>query len=108
LSEKSQGKVSLVKIPNDENQWIPPLGRDGTRRLWLVWSDNMVQEIESVKTLAEAAGGKVEDPARSKAIQDVLVKYVTAKTHVQRDDVKRQTDVMWKGNSLAYELTLKY
>jgi serine/threonine protein kinase len=108
LSEKAQGKVSMVKIPDDESQWIPPLGKEGTRRFWFVWSDNTVEEIESVKSLALQAGGKVEDPARNKAIQDMLVKYLTAKSHTQRDDVKKQTNVMWKGNTLAYELTLKY
>lgn len=119
LTVNQQRKVSIVQIPEAENQWIPPLGNDGMRRLWLVWSDNRVDEIETSgpgyapphsfpEAVRSSTGGRLEDPIRNKAIQDILVKYVTAKTNTQRDDVRRQTDVKWKGNTLTYELTLKY
>lgn len=108
LMDRPAGKVSTVKIPGDDDQWIPPLERQGTRRFWLVWSDSPVPEVELVRAPAKAAGGKVEDPARNQAIQDMLAKYVTAKTRTQSDGAKRQTDVIWKGHTLAYELTLEY
>lgn len=108
LSDKSQGKVSAVKIPADENQWIPPL-REGTRHLWMVWSDNTIEQIETVMPRVKETGGKAEeDPDRNRAIQDVLEKYKTAKPPAPKDDARRKTDVMWKGGTVAYELTLNY
>ena len=69
--------------------------------------------LDQLARIAEAganeAGGKIEDPAQNKAVQDMLVKYLTSKTRSpQRDDAKKQTDVMWKGTTLAHELILKY
>jgi hypothetical protein len=110
LVNKPQGKVLMIKIP-DENTWIRPLAKEGTRRLWLVWADNPVEEIEYVKSLPKEAGAQLDKPEQdeqNRKIQGVLVKHVTAKTHTERDDVKKQTDVKWKGSILAYELTLKY
>src|SRR5262249_2384742 len=62
VSDKA-GAASQLALP--ENEWFRFDNQKVTEKLWIVWGEQPVAELETVKGLANSsAQGKVKDPAQ--------------------------------------------
>src|SRR5262249_39604429 len=73
-ADKASHAVTRVTTPEPPDDWFEFDNRRGTEKLWLVWSQKAVPELEAVKPLA-SQGGRIKDPARSAAVREMLTRY---------------------------------
>ena len=107
-TDKQKGATTRVVIPEPEDEWIEFDNNLGTEKLWLVWSESPVSELEAVKDLANRQRGEVRDEAQAKAIQAVLMKHSSANPHKEVDSEAKQTTVKAQGSVIAYSLSLEH
>ena len=69
----------LLFIPSQNPPWFPVDNEQGTEKLWLVWSDRAVKEMETVrKWLNEKDGGEIKDPGEAAMLQQFLATHYSA------------------------------
>ena len=97
-------KDQTVQIP--EESWIQFDTQQGVEKLWLVFSEDAVAELEAVKKFASIrTRGLVTDPAQNKAIQYFL-SAVTAKPSAEKSETL--TTVKASGKLLVYPVKLEH
>jgi serine/threonine protein kinase len=93
-----------VQIP--EQSWIQFDSQQGVEKLWLVFSEDAVPELEAVKEYAsERTRGLVTDPAQNRSIQNFL-STVNAKPAV--DKAETLTALSARGKLLVYPVRLEH
>ena len=95
----------LVQIP--EQTWLKFDTQQGTEKLWLVFSENAVPELEAVKTFANRqARGLITDPAQNKAVQDFLTTHSATKPENEKNATL--TTLKTPGKLLIYAIRLEH
>jgi serine/threonine protein kinase len=86
----------------DENQ--------GTEKFWLVWAASPVLELEAVKgAVNEKDKGTINDGSQAKAVRDFLItRYVSTKPELEKDNLKKQTNVKAKGDVVVSFVELEH
>jgi serine/threonine protein kinase len=95
----------LVQIP--EQSWLKFDTQEGTEKLWLVFAENAVPELEAVKTFANTrTRGLITDPVQNRSVQDFL----TAHSATKPESEKSQTLTTLKapGKVLVYAIKLEH
>lgn len=93
-----------VQIP--EQSWFKFDTQQGVEKLWLVFSEEAVAELEAVKQFASArTRGLVTDPAQNEAIQNFLGT-VTAKPAAEKSETL--TALRAPGKLLVYPVRLEH
>lgn len=75
-------------IPGERPPWFHVDQIPGTEKLWLVWSEQAVEELERVrKWLTPERGGRIRDEVETRSVQDYLNRrYPTAKPVAEKDE----------------------
>jgi uncharacterized protein DUF4384 len=110
-SETANAGLSLlaaaqtVQIP--EKSWFQFDQQQGTEKLWLIFSADLVPELESVKQYANRqAKGLIPSAAENKSIQNFLATHSTSKPESERGETL--TTLKMSGNLLVYPLRLEH
>jgi serine/threonine protein kinase len=107
-SDKGSRALTRITAPEPADDWFEFDNKRGTEKLWMVWSENPVPELEAVKGLANQQMAQIKDAAQSHAVHDVLVKYGAAKLEKMTDQDAKQTTVRGAGSTLVYPLNLEH
>ena len=93
-----------VQIP--EKSWLKFDTQQGVEKLWVVFSENALPELDSLKQFAGTqTGGLITDPLRNKAIKDYLDTQ-TSKPEVEKGE--SLTTVKAAGQLLVYAIKLEH
>jgi len=94
----------IVQIP--EKSWLRFDTQQGVEKLWLVFSESALPELDSLKQFASVeTGGLITDPLRNKAIKDYL------DTQISQPEVEKGeslTTVKAAGQVLVYAIKLEH
>lgn len=94
----------IVQIP--EKSWLRFDAQQGVEKLWLVFSENALPELDSLKQFASVeTGGLITDPLRNKAIKDYLDSQ-TSKPEVEKGETL--TTLKGAGQLLVYAIRLEH
>jgi len=94
----------MIQIP--EKSWLRFDTQQGVEKLWLVFSENALPELDSLKQFASVeTGGLITDPLRNKAIKDYLDSQ-TSKPEVEKGE--SLTTVKAAGQLLIYTINLEH
>lgn len=95
----------MVHIP--EESWLRFDTQQGIEKLWLVFSENAVPELESAKKFAGTKTlGLITDPALNKAIETFLNTHSSTKPEVEKGQTL--TTVKASGQLLVYAIKLEH
>jgi serine/threonine protein kinase len=95
----------VTQIP--EQSWLKFDAQQGTEKLWLVFSEDAVPELESLKEFAgRQTHGLITDPARNKAVQDFLNTHSETKPGVEKGE--RLTTLKSAGKLLVHPIKLEH
>jgi serine/threonine protein kinase len=103
----------MVQIPrpsgNEQQDWFVFDQEEGVEKIWLVWSERVVQELEAVKGWANPKDqGTVRDPKQRAALSHYLAALSTIKTEIERDEVSKRTKLKGKGETLVWGMKLEH
>jgi serine/threonine protein kinase len=94
----------MVQIP--EKSWLKFDAQQGVEKLWLVFSENALPELDSLKQFASLeTGGLITDPSRNKAIKAFLDTQAS-KPEVEKGETL--TTVKAPGQILVYAIKLEH
>jgi len=96
-----------IQIP--EQSWFNFDGQEGTEKIWLVWAEKEVPELEAVKGFANARDrGVISSPGLRSAVNEFLKVHSTSKPAVERDEDKKETIVKAVGEILVHVIKLEH
>ena len=102
-SSISAGQVT--QIP--EESWLQFDAQQGTEKLWLIFSEDVVPELESLKEFAgRKTQGLITDPARNKAVQNFLSTHSESRPAVDKGN--RLTTLKSPGKLLVHPIKLEH
>lgn len=94
-----------ILIPKES--WLRFDTQQGVEKLWLVFSEDVVAELESVKQFASVeTGGLITDPALNKSIKNFLDAHSTTKPEVEKGEML--TTVKAPADLLVYAVKLEH
>jgi serine/threonine protein kinase len=103
LSLINAGQVT--QIP--EESWLRFDAQQGTEKLWLVFSEDAVPELETVKEFAgPQTQGLIADPARNKVVQTFLDTHSQTKPAVEKGE--RLTTLKSQARLLVHAIKLEH
>jgi hypothetical protein len=95
----------VTQIPGQS--WLRFDAQQGTEKLWLVFSEDAVPELEAVKEFAgPQTQGLIADPARNKAVQQFLTTHSETKATVDKGE--RLTTLNSSGKLLVHAIKLEH
>jgi serine/threonine protein kinase len=106
----NQGSSSIAagqvtQIP--EQSWLRFDAQQGTEKLWLVFSEDAVAELESLKEFANRqTQGLITDPARNKLVQTFLNTHSASKPNIEKGE--RLTTLKSPGKLLVHPIKLEH
>jgi len=96
-----------IQIP--EQSWFNFDGQKGTEKIWLVWAEKDVPELEAVKGFANPKDrGVISSPGLRSAVNEFLKVHSTSKPIVDRDEDKKETIVKADGDVLVQVIKLEH
>jgi serine/threonine protein kinase len=94
-----------VQIPQEE--WFQFDAEQGTEKLWLVFSQNAIPELENLRRFVNPKfKGLINDPAENKVVQSFLEARSTARPKVEKSDIV--TTLRSSGELLLYAVKLEH
>ena len=95
----------VTQIP--DQSWLKFDAQQGTEKLWLIFSEDVVPELESLKEFASRqTQGLITDPARNKVVQDFLNTYSETRPSVEKGE--RLTTLKSPGKLLIHAIKLEH
>jgi len=96
-----------IQIP--EQSWFNFDEQKGTEKIWLVWAEKDVPELEAVKGFANPKDrGVISSPGLRSAVNEFLKVHSTSKPIVDRDEDKKETIVKADGDVLVQVIKLEH
>jgi hypothetical protein len=87
--------------------WYLLSGGDGTERLWLVWAEQAVSELEAVKGAVNPKDkGMINDQSRLRAIRELLSEHSHIEPEIKTDKINKQTNVKGRVGLLVHPIEL--
>lgn len=106
LSARLEGNEQ-VQIP--EQSWFRFDEQAGTEKIWLVWADRAVDQLEAVKHFANPRDkGLVADAGLRAGIDEFLKSHSSSKPLVERDDDNAETALRANGDLLVHVIKLSH
>lgn len=97
------------KIQIPAQSWFELDTKEGTELIWLVWSENAIQELESAKRFANARDrGKIQDAELIGSIESLLRKHQSRIADVEKDDNKKESRITANADILAHTIKLEH
>jgi hypothetical protein len=82
--------------------WIVFDQQEGVEKLWMVWAERPVPELEAAKQFAQSQDqGAVQDPERATAVQRLLSSASAGAIVIERDEAGRRTIVRGRSKLLV-------
>jgi serine/threonine protein kinase len=95
----------VTQIP--EQSWLKFDAQQGTEKLWLVFSHDVVTELEAVREFAgPQTQGLIADPARNKVVQEFLNTHSQTKPAIEKGE--RLTTLKTPGKLLVHAIKLEH
>jgi class 3 adenylate cyclase len=107
-ADQAKGTASRIVVPEPEDEWFEFDDKRGTEKLWLVWSDRALAELEAVKVLANQERGEIKDAGQNRSIQDLLAKYSASGPVHEKDEANKRTNIKGRGGVLVYPINLEH
>jgi hypothetical protein len=96
-----------IQIP--QQSWFQFDEQQGTEKIWLVWAEKNVPEMEAIKGFANSRDrGIVSSPGLRTAVNEFLKAHSSSRSSVQRDEGKRETVVKANGEILVHVIKLEH
>jgi serine/threonine protein kinase len=96
-----------IQIP--EKSWFRFDDQEGTEKIWLVWADQRVDELEAVKGYTNPGEkGLIEDATRSARLHEFLKSHNSSGISVERDENRTETALRASGNMLVHVIKLSH
>lgn len=96
-----------IQIP--QQTWFQFDEQQGTEKIWLVWSDKEVPELEAVKGFVNSKDrGVISSPGLRAAVNEFLQGHSTTAVSVERDEEKKATLVRASGEILVHVINLEH
>lgn len=96
-----------VQIP--QQSWLQFDSEQGTEKIWVIWAENDVPELEAVKGFANARDrGIISTPRLNTTLNEFLKAHSAAKPSVERDQDKKETVVKTNGEILIHAIMLEH
>ena len=96
-----------IQIP--QQTWFQFDEQQGTEKIWLVWSDKDVPELEAVKGFVNSKDrGVISSPGLRAAVNEFLQGHSTTAVSVERDDEKKATLVRASGEIVVHVIKLEH
>lgn len=83
-------------------------GKRGTEIVWLVWTAEKQEVLESARQEAFNSVGRVSNEKNAGQLADFLQKYAEAKPEISKDTANRQTLVKGKGDVVVHRIELEH
>jgi hypothetical protein len=81
----------------------------GVEKIWLIWSERSVDEMEETKGLANPKDNSlVSDPSQIKRVAQYLKDLATIEAEVEKDETSGLTKFKGKGEVLSAVVRLKH
>jgi len=102
-----------IQIPapsgNPEADWFVFNEEVGVEKIWLIWSERSVAEMEAVKRWANPKDkGLVGDPNQASAMAQYLKALAATEVQVEKDEASQRTKLKGKGEVLAGVVRLEH
>ena len=112
-SPKSNGGSALIndneRIQIPENSWITFDQEKGTERVWLVFCQNAVADLEPIRTFVnDETKGLITDSSVRDRVQQFLRSHSTEKPIVEQNTEQRQTRITSTGDILVHAIDLEH
>jgi serine/threonine protein kinase len=107
----SANRTVQIPPPSDkpDDDWIQFDQEKGTEKIWLVWSERSVPELEAVKHLANPNdAGAIRDPDQAIAIAQYLARHYARKPEVVKDEEQKQITYKAKGEVLVTPIKIEH
>jgi serine/threonine protein kinase len=111
LAKIRAGQTVHIPRPsgNEQQDWFVFDQEECVEKIWLVWSERVVPELEAVKGWVNPRDhGTVRDPKQRAALSQYLAALSTTETEVERDEVSKRTKLEGKGETLVWEMKLEH
>jgi serine/threonine protein kinase len=96
-----------IQIP--EESWFQFDEQQGTEKIWVVWAEKEVPEMEAIKGFANPKDrGAVSSPALRTAVNEFLKAHSATNSYVKRDEDKKETIVRANGAILIHVIKLEH
>jgi len=96
-----------IQIP--ERTWLKFDAQQGMEKIWLVWAEQDVPELESVKGFANKKDrGIISSPGLRTAVNQFLMAHSSPSPSVSRDEDKKETVVKATGAILVHMIKLQH
>lgn len=96
-----------IQIP--QQSWFQFDEQQGTEKIWLVWAERDVPELEAVKGFANPKDrGAVSSPGLRTAVNEFLKAHSSPGALVERDEAKKETFVRANGEILVHSIKLEH
>ncbi len=96
-----------IQIPRQS--WFRFDEQKGAEKIWLVWAQRSVDELEAVKGFVNPKErGFVASPEMRSAVYEFLKSHSSSKPGVERDEVKKETIVRASGDMLVHVIKLEH
>lgn len=112
-SETANNGSALVKenqqIQIPEQSWFQFDEQQGTEKIWVVWSEKDVPEMEAIKGFANSKDrGVITSPGLRTAVNEFLKAHSSTKSSVERDEDKKETIVRANREILVHVIKLEH
>ena len=96
-----------IQIP--QQSWFQFDEQQGTEKIWLVWAEKDVPEMEAIKGFANSKDrGVVSSPGLRTALHEFLKAHSTPNVSVKRDEEKKNTLVSANSEILVHVIKLEH
>ncbi len=112
-SETANGGSALLtenqQIQIPQQSWFQFDEQQGTEKIWVVWAEKDVPEMESIKGFANSKDrGMISSPGLRTAVHEFLRRHSSSKPSVERDQEKKETVVKANTEILVHVVRLEH
>ena len=102
------GQPMRIPLPGDDpDNWFQLDQEEGVEKIWLVWSQREVPELERVKSWANPKDqGVIKDSGQRRSVANYLTKPSASNVEVERDERSKETRLKGEGETLIWSLKL--
>jgi serine/threonine protein kinase len=101
------GENQEIQIP--QQSWFQFDEQQGTEKIWVVWAEKDVLEIEAVKGFANHKNrGMISSPGLRTAVNEFLRLHSSSSPTVERDQEKKETVVKANSGTLVHVIRLEH
>lgn len=96
-----------IQIP--QQSWFQFDEQQGTEKIWVVWAEKDVPELEAIKGFANPKDrGAVSSPGLRTAVNEFLKAHSSTNSYVKRDEDRKDTIVRANGEILVHVIKLEH